>query len=297
MSYGYGYDYYSESDSDDYETAEEYESNVDVCQFYGQIADHLKTVQRNKRKKLKLKSKIQQVKKHMERVFTRTSVLFCIDVEAWEHNQRYVTEIGVSIYDPRYQELALIPNIKTYHIVIAENRDVYNGEHVPDHRENFSGGTTYILSLNQTRSLLQDLVDHYFGPVFPLHCSLVGHDLRGDLKWFENIGVDIPNNVRKLDTQTLFSYTHGLDGASLKNALRTVNQPFSFLHNAGNDAYYTILLALKLCDPNVRELTRIDYLKPGERYGDSVSYKKTETNKSKYSTASVQGLFDEITDT
>ena len=34
--------------------------------------------------------------------------------------------------------------------------------------------------------------------------------------------------------------------------------PHAFLHNAGNDAYYTLVLALRLCDPQSRALSTLD---------------------------------------
>ncbi|OBA20890.1 hypothetical protein METBIDRAFT_41865 [Metschnikowia bicuspidata var. bicuspidata NRRL YB-4993] len=245
-------------------------------------------------RRLNTKSKLSQIQKQMDRVFTRSSALFCVDVEAWEHDTKQITEIGISIYDPSFQELALVPNIKTYHIRIAEGINFKNGDYVPDHSANFSGGDSYVFSRLQARSLLQALINFYFGPNYPFFCSLVGHDLKGDIKWLENLGVSISRNVRKLDTQTLFSYTHGRDRASLKNALRTLNQPYAFLHNAGNDAYYTILLALKLCDPGVRRLTGIEYFQPGEYPGEPVKYRKYPTNESKLTAMPVLKLFDEI---
>lgn len=284
--YNYGYssgEYSSEDDG----------SDVDREQFDNKIRSYFSKLKYKRRKRLKKVSGIQGVQKHMHRVFSRESVLFCVDIEAWERNTDVITEIGVSIYDPRHQELALTPNIKTYHISISENRHVKNGQFVPEHSQNFSGASTHVLTLNEARWLLQGLVDHYFDESLPIHCSLVGHDLNGDLKWLARLGVRIRANVRKLDTQTVFAYTHGQEGASLKNALRRVNQPFAFLHNAGNDAYFTIMLALKLCDPSVRQLTRIDFLRDGEVYGKPVKYEKIDTNKS---TEARDDVYDILTD-
>lgn len=49
-----------------------------------------------------------------------------------------------------------------------------------------------------------------------------------------------------------------MDSNSLKDSLRLVRQPFAFLHNAGNDAYYTLLLCLALADPFYRMASEID---------------------------------------
>lgn len=88
---------------------------------------------------------------------------------------------------------------------------------------------------------------------------MMGHDLMSDLRWLSLIGVRFAQNMRKLDTKIVFAYTHGHNGASLKNALIAAKQPHAFLHNAGNDAYYTVLLALKLCDPGARHYSGFEY--------------------------------------
>lgn len=83
--------------------------------------------------------------------------------------------------------------------------------------------------------------------------------MKNDLRWLAQLGISIPGPNRELDTQTLYSYTHGRDGASLARYLKAVNQTAGYLHNAGNDAYYTLLLALKLCDPCERWENGLDY--------------------------------------
>ncbi|GEQ71533.1 hypothetical protein JCM33374_g5217 [Metschnikowia sp. JCM 33374] len=251
---------YDDSDDDDNNADQsgDYQCQVPKSQFSERIYWYFKNLREDPDKKLAAYGRMQSVRKHMNRVYCRNSILFCIDIEAWEQNHDLVTEVGVSIYDPRYQESALVPNIKTLHMTVAENKHLKNGKHVADNKDNFMGKSTWNMTLDQIRWILQELIDRYFDPGYPFYCSLVGHDLRGDLQWLDKIGVYIPSNVRQLDTQTLFAYTHGRNGASLGKCLRAVNQPFAHLHNAGNDAYYTILLALKLCDPNVRDLTEFD---------------------------------------
>lgn len=201
----------------------------------------------------------QTLRQAMELVFTRKNILFCIDVEAWEVNPKIVTEIGISIYDPREQSFVLIPTITQIHIIIKENLYKKNGRYVPEHSKNFNGGTTYVMGQNEAVSFTQSLVDYYFfRPKSNASTCLVGHDVKGDVKWLKNLGINFPDKPNILDTQTVFSASHGQKGNSLKNALRAANLPHAFLHNAGNDAYYTLFLAMCLCDPATRRINRLD---------------------------------------
>lgn len=221
-----------------------------------------------------------RLKRNMEWVYGRNTLLFCVDIEAWERNTNVITEIGVSIYDPEEQEFAITPVIHTYHIIIQQHQHKRNGRFVPDHMHNFMEGQLVLLPMNEATKLLQLLIDKYFGEWAKKWCTFVGHDLRNDIDYLAKIGIHVPPKILTLDTQTLFAYSHGKYGASLQNALRTVKQPFAFLHNAGNDAYYTVLLALKLCDPNARLLLGLDLLGKGENVGDRKEYLKTPKNTS-----------------
>ncbi|GEQ70145.1 hypothetical protein JCM33374_g3821 [Metschnikowia sp. JCM 33374] len=248
--------------------------------YQRRIDDYVKFIYSRSDRNVRSNANFQSLKKHMEWVYGRQTVLFCVDVEAWERNTQVVTEIGVSIYDPEEQENALTPVIRTYHIVIDKNQNKRNGRFVPDHMNNFMEGTSVLLPMYQAKTLLQKLVDKYFGQWATKWCTLVGHDLRNDIDYLAKIGIHVPPSCLQLDTQKVFAYSHGSYGASLQNALRTVKQPFAFLHNAANDAYFTVMLALKLCDPNARLALGLDILAAGENVGDRKEYTKLPTNTS-----------------
>ncbi|KAK6201656.1 uncharacterized protein RJT21DRAFT_76837, partial [Scheffersomyces amazonensis] len=164
-----------------------------------------------------------------------------IDVEAFEMNTNLITEIGISIYDPREQFTSMVPTIHNIHIKIQENFDYPNGRFVPNHGMNFNGGTTYLMKLHSAATFTQGLINHYFikSRSGDVRTCLIGHDVKGDIKWLNTLGIKFPNNVPIIDTSILFSMSQGKNGTSLKNALIRVQIPHAFLHNAGNDAYYT----------------------------------------------------------
>ncbi|OBA22589.1 hypothetical protein METBIDRAFT_31467 [Metschnikowia bicuspidata var. bicuspidata NRRL YB-4993] len=253
---------------------------VAPANFERQIHEYVNHIHQSRNRKIRSKSEFSQIQKSMELVYGRNTRLFCVDIEAWERNTQIVTEIGVSIYDPQKQAMALLPVLQSYHIIIKQLQNKRNGRYVPDHMHNFMEGQLMLLPLLEAKAFLQCLIDKYFGKQTGIACVFVGHDVHNDVDYLAKIGVRVPKNVPQLDTQKLFACSHGLHGASLLNALRTVKQPFAFLHNAGNDAYYTVLLALRLCDPNVRLMLGLDLLADGEQLGDRKNYLKTPANTS-----------------
>ncbi|KAM9921449.1 hypothetical protein OXX59_006502 [Metschnikowia pulcherrima] len=262
--------------------------------FQKRIDDYIKFIKSRKDKNIRSAEQFGEIKRNMEWVYGRNTSLFCVDIEAWEKNTGIVTEIGVSIYDPAEQEHALTPVVNTYHIIVQQHQNKRNGRYVPDHMHNFSEGTSTLLPLNEAKFLLQKLIDKYFGDYAESYCMFVGHDLSNDVDYLRKIGIRVPNNMLTLDTQKLFACSHGKYGASLQNALRTVKQPFSFLHNAGNDAYFTVMLALKLCDPNTRLALGLDLLSEGENVGDRKEYAKVSRNTSVPSYKDPQEILREL---
>ena len=114
----------------------------------------------------------------MKDVYGRKSILFALDVEAWELDTNIVTEIGIAIYDPRGQADSLIPATIQLHIRIKEHLARTNGKYVPHHAHNFNGNTSYIMSEREAATLTQSLINFYFisAESKGTGCYLVGHD-------------------------------------------------------------------------------------------------------------------------
>ncbi|KAG7664387.1 uncharacterized protein J8A68_002060 [[Candida] subhashii] len=222
-----------------------------------------------------------QLIESMRNVYGRKSILFCVDVEAWEFNTRIVTEIGIAIYDPREQQMAMMPTIQQIHIRIKENIDKINGKFVPNHANNFNGGVSYVMTKYEAASFIQSLVDYYLHKPKPHNVPsyFVGHDVSGDIKWLNALGVKLPTHFLRLDTAQLFRFSRGKSGISLKNALNVVQIPHAFLHNAGNDAYYTLVLAMTLCDPQCRVRFNLDVMDPSPAKQEDKSKEEGDSTK------------------
>ncbi|KAH3682457.1 hypothetical protein WICPIJ_006550 [Wickerhamomyces pijperi] len=201
-----------------------------------------------------------------------------IDVEAYEMNQSIITEIGLSIYDPFKQPPpcfeskpgyppAQSPYIIDIHIIISENIHLRNGLYVEDNKSRFLFGNSLILTTPESKKLIQCVFDHYFqhrkakyGNDFD--AVLVGHGIKGDIKWLQGFGIKLPNVLvlKSIDTQILCGLPIAGKGLppSLIKSLQRYDIHNRYLHNAGNDAHFTLILLLKLLDLPSRVKYRID---------------------------------------
>lgn len=200
------------------------------------------------------KSHISRLRKWMELVYLRQRPLVAVDVEAWERNPNKITEIGLAVYDPDRQWNLIMPRIRTLHILVKENKNKTNGKYVPNNKLRFNGGTSYEMLTAELKCLLNEILTHYLNK-----CNgvLVGHNIGGDIKWLANHGVKLVQNIETVDTEKMHRISR-LNGGSLRGVLRTVGIPHLNLHNAANDAYYTLLAAMSYCDPEQRRVYGLD---------------------------------------
>ncbi|CAI4059525.1 hypothetical protein SKDZ_04G7010 [Saccharomyces kudriavzevii ZP591] len=211
------------------------------------------------------------------------TICFAIDVEAFEFDTDIVTEIGISIYDPRENVHSLTPIIRSYHLIVAEALPLRNKRFVCDFKDCFLLGESLVLPLEHCVEFIQSLINFYMKYETAQDSSweraFVGHSIAGDIRWLKKIGVHVPEldgelnkpddilegkcvkkHIKMLDTEKIYSICYGKKGSSLGKLLRLFHMPHAFLHNAGNDAYYTLLLMLKLGDFNFRKQIGADDL-------------------------------------
>lgn len=224
-------------------------------------ADNLKRYYENARFEFRKESDLQSLKDSIECLYLRKRPAMCIDVEAWEKNIRKVTEVGVAIYDPKDLLYSIFPVIKQYHIIIKEHEKMVNGRFCPDNKRKFMGGTSYKMSMSECRSFMNDLILKYWGRSDVPDAVLVGHNVRADINWLRSVGVRIPDPLAIVDTSKLHSLSF-TSGGSLRSILRLLQIPHGYLHNAANDAYYTLLAAFAYCDPETRTKLSLDTFHP-----------------------------------
>lgn len=220
--------------------------------------------------------------------FHHNVIFICVDVEAYEKNQRQITEIGISTLDtadlvntpPGEGGVEWIKKIRARHFRVKEYAHLKNSVHVSGCPDNFLerfGTSEWISSFNAPQVVAscfrhpfsapgqytpfpadnrmigrygydQQLLGQYLQPLKESqqkrNVILVGHDIKADIQYLKTIGYDVtnlPNLVEAIDTTQLFkAMKHGQNTPSLGTVLLELGMTGWHLHNAGNDAGYTM---------------------------------------------------------
>ncbi|KAM0748414.1 hypothetical protein T439DRAFT_382252 [Meredithblackwellia eburnea MCA 4105] len=193
-----------------------------------------------------------------------------MDVETWEIDHDYVTEVGWSWvrFENGKEERG------AEHVVIEENQHKRNGKYCPDARYDFSHGTTQHLPVDVLAQKLTTLLTPT--PSHPL--LLLMHDPKADMEALNLLSIPttafypppdpIPPTILStprviiLDTQTLFSgYTRNKTKRGLKFCCENLGWVAvadegkkEGWHNAGNDAWWTGWVFEKLVDRRLEEV-------------------------------------------
>jgi hypothetical protein len=195
------------------------------------ISKKSKEEQKIIREKMKQKE-INKVKKKQELFNTAVSnkeKILCFDVEKYESKQKHVLEIGFT---------TLQDNVfSTTNLIILDNIHLKNGKFVDNNQDFNLFGQDKIVSLSEAKEILKkEMEDSSY---------IVGQDISNDFKV-------VPNIYSKEVFDTQYSFIHselGFTGKScigLKKLLDTLEIQHSHLHNASNDSYFTLLVALKI---------------------------------------------------
>ncbi|KAK4224151.1 good for full DBP5 activity protein 2 [Podospora fimiseda] len=201
------------------------------------------------------------------------SVLFvCIDIEAYEFNQDLITEVGISVLDTR-KLVGVAPGLngenwfdlmESRHLRVEDNVWAVNTKFVHGCADRFIFGKTEMVRLRDVPKTITEIINN--GNFAPADFStqsdqavthgqsrpvvLVFHDASSDIKYLHTAGYDVrsaSNVVDVLDTKHMHQYTARTNNnASLENVLRYLDVPYQYLHNAGNDAAYTLRVMVGL---------------------------------------------------
>ncbi|KAG0051915.1 HIR complex subunit [Gryganskiella cystojenkinii] len=170
-----------------------------------------------------------------------------VDIESYERDHSKILEIGWSIWD---SGLNLFTD---KHYAVKEYEYHRNGAYVPDRRDRFLFGETVWAPLKKcTETFQQDLEQAVTYNQQSLAGDgalvLIAHDMGSDENYLRKMGVQFPEKMIKFDTQEMNSVRIGSSSGSVK--LEKLLDHFEIenycLHNAGNDAHYTLQLYLAL---------------------------------------------------
>jgi hypothetical protein len=128
---------------------------------------------------------------------------------------------------------------EAHHVIITDYEYFFNGRYVCNNKDKFNFGSSRKMKLSVA---IDFVVNHLSEP----STCLLGHNIKSDINFLSQSSshkITLP----VFDTQAIFMY-HSLsqEPASLARVLDDLKIPYSNLHNAGNDAYYTLKAFIKL---------------------------------------------------
>ncbi|KAH6687142.1 hypothetical protein F5X68DRAFT_261383 [Plectosphaerella plurivora] len=237
------------------------------------------------------------------------AVIVSIDIEVAEGSSSTVYEIGISILDTR--ELAKVAPgeegrawfalIKSHHLLTYEWRACRNSKYVKGCPDMFNFGISETpMEADLPKRLMAIIKQHIYPDGvndndWELHRPLVviGHGFSSDTAFLKNMGVDLRDIYSfgtVIDTQHIDQITNDIvQPRSLSTLLNELVIKHSYLHNAGNDATYTLQALITMAvKTRIHELAELGELE-GELGEDS---SKTAPAPAAELTAAVQG-FDE----
>ncbi|XP_028402923.1 uncharacterized protein YDR514C-like [Dendronephthya gigantea] len=180
------------------------------------------------------------------------SEILAFDIEVYEHDHSKMLEIGYVIvrFSPtRYPNEGNLPSMNVTsrkHLIIEENLHYKNKDNVPDNRYGFKFGVSETMSME---AAVQRFREDIIGCDY-----ILGHSVKHDDAYLKDIGVDLSVLGKAMfDTQVVETYKESLKESNkyfmrgLSNLLRTYNLDYedSHLHNAGCDAFYTMMVFLR----------------------------------------------------
>lgn len=201
--------------------------------------------------------------------FDQEPIIISIDCEAWENPPYPVTEVGVATLDTRDLK-GIAPGrvgedwqkrIRGRHFRIMEYMDLKNCLFVEGCPERFEFGKSECVSKVSIGQVLANCFkEPYSGPLAstitgePRNLIILGHDISQDVNYLTQIGFNVMNRsniIESMDTAAMYrSYTQEPNPRSLGSVLVDFNLTGWHLHNAGNDAVYTMwaMLAIAVQD-------------------------------------------------
>ncbi|KAL4785654.1 hypothetical protein BJX76DRAFT_323866 [Aspergillus varians] len=192
--------------------------------------------------------------------FWREPIFISVDVEVNERCHTQVTEVGISTLDTRdLTGIAPGPqgeewqsHIRSRHLRVQEYKHHVNHLYVRGCPENFEFGTSEWVSSDGVSGMVQDSFaqpSFFDGPDKTLRpLVLVGHSLDADIQYLQLANVHFiedsngaPKFADRIDTATSFQVIRGeVDPRSLGGVIGELGMTGWNLHNAGNDARYTM---------------------------------------------------------
>lgn len=192
------------------------------------------------------------------------AVFAAVDIEVAEESHSVILEVGISILDTR--EVVNVPPginaqnwsslIEYHHLLVYETRFQRNYKYCHGCPDAFNFGTSETPRLGELTGRVRALLaQHTAAPASnPMQRNrtliLVGHDIAADLNYLQDIDVNpgqLPGFLGCADTKDMHQAWRSCpSGCNLGAVCGDLEIPTRNLHNAGNDAAYTLQAMLAL---------------------------------------------------
>lgn len=200
--------------------------------------------------------------------FDSDTIFISVDIESWERSHNTITEIGVAILDtrdikhvaPGHRGNKWFEHIRAKHFRIKEHANYVNTDFVHGCPDKFEFGTSDFVKLSHAPKAIEALFNHPYGREASMYedngtpekrnIVFVGHDATNDTSYLRQLGYDpieLPNLIEVMDTALMHrALVRGPNNRSLGQVLYELEISGWNLHNAGNDAVYTMQAMLAM---------------------------------------------------
>ncbi|KAF3910338.1 hypothetical protein ABW21_db0208828 [Orbilia brochopaga] len=226
-----------------------------------------KNARSEKKKQAQLQNRLNMLKSAAEIVGGKQDYAFVsVDIESWEKNHDIITELGLSLYIPATEDEAPDETghgITSDHIIVTEHRFFKNGDYVADASGNFEFGTSKYVAVKELRAAVTSFMEAARTSQRDIckdletskSCTLeiiasgqrqlvlVGHDVNADIEYLRKLGYDseLAQFTIIFDTMEMWKgMADTPNGISLSKLCNELGIVAWNLHNAGNDARYTL---------------------------------------------------------
>ncbi|KAF6820453.1 qde-2-interacting protein [Colletotrichum sojae] len=194
----------------------------------------------------------------------KNPVFMCIDIEVAEEHHGTILEVGISTLDTN--DIVGVPpgdigrnwfnKIKSRHLITRDFKHMRNKKFIRGCPELFDFGESEYPKKSELREQVLSAFKDFSVAGIPegedhsRNIVLVGHDLDSDLGYLASMDVhpwSLNGMFRCLDTKDMHqAWREGEQGRALHYVLGDLDIPNKNLHNAGNDAAYTLRAMLGL---------------------------------------------------
>ncbi|CAG8668923.1 12407_t:CDS:2, partial [Cetraspora pellucida] len=212
--------------------------SINAPSMYNKVTKDIQKYNKKVRTAVKLRGMKNMWEKARNMIQEKKYLFVAVDVESYERDHSCILEVGWSMYDSK-KDL-----IMDRHFCVTDYRHLRNGQFVPDMKDRFTFGTTVWANQKTIKDEFMKDLETQRGNVV-----LLGHDIKTDVKYIESMGMDVSSVIERFDTADMNAARVGKpnERINLGRLLDELDIENYSLHNAGNDAHYTLRLFLELC--------------------------------------------------